>query len=141
MKRLSIHQILFLHAQLLAATGGANGIRDEGLLESALEAPFAGFAGEQLYPSVEAKAARLAFGLTNNHPFVDGNKRIGVLAMLVTLRGNGIAVRTTDEDLIQLGIALAAGEMDTKAVTDWISQHVIPGGVEPDQSMHGSFLE
>ena len=105
--------MLILHAQLLAATGGAGGVRDENLLESALEAPLSGYGDQEFYPTIQAKAARLAFGLVNNHLFVDGNKRVGVLAMLVTLRGNGVAVEATDVDLVELGLALADGNMDT----------------------------
>lgn len=123
MKHLSKRQILVLHAQLLAETGGSDGLRDEGLLESALDAPYAGVAGEEFYPSVEAKAARLAFGLVANHPFVDGNKRIGVLAMLVLLDINGIAVLARDSELVELGLALAEGTTDTQSVLDWIRSH------------------
>ena len=77
MIRLSKPQILLLHEQLLEATGGSSGLRDEGMLDSALNAPFQTFNGEDVYPSIQQKAARLCFGLIKNHPFVDGNKRIG----------------------------------------------------------------
>lgn len=82
MKRLSKRQVVMLHEQLIRETGGTAGIRDDGLLESALEAPFQEFGGVSVYPSVQQKAARLGFGLVKNHPFVDGNKRIGAHAML-----------------------------------------------------------
>ena len=82
-------QVLMLHAQLIESTGGSDGIRDEGLLDSALESPFQSFSGEVLYPSVQAKAARLCYGLVKNHAMMDGNKRIGVHAMLVFLAVNG----------------------------------------------------
>ena len=77
MKTLSKEQVLRLHNALLETFGGTAGVRDDGLLESALNAPFATFGGQYLYPSVQAKAAQLGFGLVCNHPFVDGNKRIG----------------------------------------------------------------
>ena len=123
MKRLSKTQILILHDQLLSETGGAPGVRDEDLLDSALSSQDAGFGGYEMYPTVVAKAARLAFGLVSNHPFTDGNKRIGVLAMLVTLAGNGIAIEASDADLIELGFGLARGDMQTEGVIFWISQH------------------
>jgi len=123
-RRLTRHQVLLLHAQLLAETGGADGVRDEALLDAALESPYAGFEDTESYPSIEAKAARLAFGLVNDHPFVDGNKRIGVMAMLVLLDVNGVRLRVTDEDLIWLGLSLAKGELDTDEVLAWIEQHV-----------------
>ena len=76
MKRLSKRQVVMLHEQLICETGGSTGIRDDGLLESALEAPFQEFGGVSVYPSVQQKAARLGFGLIKNHPFVDGNKPV-----------------------------------------------------------------
>ena len=93
MIRLSKPQILRLHEQLVAATGGSDGLRDEGMLDSALSAPFQTFGGEDVYPSLQQKAARLCFGLIKNHPFVDGNKRIGAHAMLVFLSLNGIELQ------------------------------------------------
>ena len=90
MKRLTKRQVLLLHEQLLQEFGGTPGVRDEGLLDSALAAPFQTFDGQSLYPSVQAKAAQLGFGLVGNHPFVDGNKRIGTHVMLVFLALNGI---------------------------------------------------
>lgn len=125
MKHLSKRQILQLHAQLLAEIGGPDGLRDETLLESALDAPYAGVAGEEFYPTVEAKAARLAFGLVANHPFVDGNKPIGILAMLVLLDINGITLAVEGDDLIDLGLALAEGMIDAQAVLEWILEREV----------------
>ena len=90
MIRLSKPQILLLHEQLIAETGGSSGLRDEGMLDSALNAPFQTFGGEDVYLSLQQKAARLCFGLAKNHPFVDGNKRIGAHVMLVFLALNGV---------------------------------------------------
>ena len=90
MIRLSKPQILLLHEQLIAETGGSSGLRDEGMLDSALNAPFQTFGGEDVYPSLQQKAARLCFGLVKNHPLVDGNKRIGAHVMLVFLALNGV---------------------------------------------------
>ena len=83
MKYPSKRQILLLHRELIDASGGADGIRDEGLLDSAHMMPLQSYGGEDLYPTIIDKAACLAFGLINNHPFIDGNKRIGTHAMLV----------------------------------------------------------
>ena len=90
MKILSKEQVILLHESLIKAFGGHPGLRDEGLLDSALAAPFQSFSGESAYPSPQAKAARLGFGIIRNHPFVDGNKRTGTHVMLVFLALNGI---------------------------------------------------
>ena len=89
MIKLTKEQILLLHTQLIETTGGSDGIRDIGLLESALEGPFQSYGGVELYPSIQAKAARLCYGLVKNHAMIDGNKRIGCHAMLVFLALNG----------------------------------------------------
>ncbi|MGB4505106.1 MAG: type II toxin-antitoxin system death-on-curing family toxin [Syntrophaceticus sp.] len=83
---------------LIQETGGRKGVRDDGLLDSALNAPFQTFGGEDMYKSIQAKAAKLAFSLINNHPFIDGNKRIGTLAMLAFLEINGVEIKCTDDD-------------------------------------------
>ncbi|MGI6616918.1 MAG: type II toxin-antitoxin system death-on-curing family toxin [Saccharofermentanales bacterium] len=90
MIRLSREQIILLHEHLIAETGGTAGLRDEGLLDAAIQAPFMSFDQKDLFPSIQQKAARLCYGLIMNHPFVDGNKRIGTHAMLVFLGLNGI---------------------------------------------------
>ncbi len=97
MKKLTREQILMLHAQLINQTGGSNGVRDYSLLESAIESPFQSFDGEELYPTIQSKAARLGFCLIKNHCMIDGNKRIGAHAMLVLLKLNGI-----DRELLRL---------------------------------------
>ena len=90
MRKLSKEQVLLLHTQLIEEFGGTDGVRDYNLLDSALETPFQSFAGEELYPTIQAKAARLGYGLIKNHTMLDGNKRIGAHAMLVFLALNGI---------------------------------------------------
>ncbi|MEW5920778.1 MULTISPECIES: type II toxin-antitoxin system death-on-curing family toxin [Bacillota] len=123
MKRLSIPQIVMMHSALIKETGGLDGIRDENLLDSAVNAPFQTFGGEYVYKTLEAKAARLGYSLVKNHPFVDGNKRIGMLAMLVFLEINGIELTCSDQDIIETGLKLAAGEMDDKQLLEWILRH------------------
>lgn len=101
MIKLTKEQILLLHTQLIGATGGSDGIRDVGLLESALESPFQSYGGEELYPSIQAKAARVCYGLVKNHAMIDGNKRIGAHAMLVFLALNGYEVEYMQKELFR----------------------------------------
>ncbi len=123
MKRLTHTQVLQMHSFLIKQTGGINGVRDDGLLDSALNAPFQSFDGEDIYRTVQAKAARLGFSLVNNHPFIDGNKRIGILVMMVFLEMNGVEIFCTDEELITLGLDLADGTISDKALLSWIIEH------------------
>lgn len=95
MNRLTVAQVKLIHCDLIAETGGSDGLRDNGFLDSALNGPFQTFDGQSLYPSVQQKAARLCYALVQNHPFVDGNKRIGVHMMLVFLAINGIELAYT----------------------------------------------
>lgn len=109
MIRLYKEDILNLYKLMALETGGTVGIREESLLESALEMPFQTFLGEELYPTMLEKAARLGYGLVANHPFIDGNKRIGVFSMLVFLDVNEINIEFTDEELVDLTLKLADG--------------------------------
>lgn len=123
MKRLSVPQIVLMHSALIKETGGMDGIRDENLLNSAVNAPFQTYGGEYLYRSLEAKGARLGYFLIKNHPFADGNKRIGMLAMMVFLELNGAGLSCTDQDIVETGLRIAAGEMDDKELLEWILRH------------------
>ena len=125
MIRLSKPQIFLLHEQLIAETGGSSGLRDEGMLDSALNAPFQTFGGEDVYPSLQQKAARLCFGLVKNHPFVDGNKRIGAHVMLVFLALNGIELQHTQTELSDVILQLAAGTIQSSDLLSWILAHRI----------------
>ena len=125
MIRLSKPQILLLHEQLIAETGGSSGLRDEGMLDSALNTPFQTFAGKDVYQSLQQKAARLCFGLVKNHPFVDGNKRIGAHVMLVFLALNGIELQHTQTELSEVILQLAAGTLQSTDLLDWILSHQI----------------
>ena len=124
MRILTKRQVLMLHASLIAESGGRDGIRDEGLLDSAINSPLQSFAGEDLYPTVLEKAARLGFGLIRNHPFIDGNKRIGTHAMLVFLAVNGITLSYEDNDLIRIILSVAAGELDNTGLLNWLQRHI-----------------
>lgn len=123
MIKLSKRQVLLLHEQLISETGGLPGLRDEGLLESALEAPFQSFGGEELYPSIQQKAARLGYGLIKNHPFADGNKRIGTHTMLVFLALNGIELDYMQEELETIILKIAASEVQAEALLQWLLDH------------------
>lgn len=123
MKYLSKRQVLLLHEQLVGQTGGIQGIRDEGLLDSALNAPFQGFGSADLYPSLQQKAARLCYGLVQNHPFLDGNKRIGAHVMLVFLALNSIELRYTQQELSGIILQVAAGETDYDGLLRWLIDH------------------
>ena len=123
MIRFSKEKVLLLHQLMAEATGGSTGLREEALLESALESVYATFGGQELYPSKEEKAARLGFGLIKNHPFVDGNKRIGAHAMLVFLELNGIELNHTSEELSEIILKLAAGDADLQSLLSWILEH------------------
>ena len=123
MSKFSSEKVKLLHQLMAQATGGSVGVRDEGLLESAIEGAFATFDGVELYPSKEEKAAKLGYSLISNHAFVDGNKRIGVYVMLSFLELNGIHIEAADEDVVSLGLGVAEGSMEQKDILDWIHKH------------------
>lgn len=125
MIKLTKEQILTLHSELIKMTGGSDVIRDIGLLESALETPFQSYGGEELYPSIQAKAVRLCYGLVKNHAMVDGNKRIGVHAMLVFLSVNGYELEYTQKELSNLILDVAADKKQYEDVLQWLLEHQI----------------
>ena len=116
-------KVLLLHKYLTEQTGGSYGVRDMGLLESALENAYATFDGKELYPSKEEKAASLAFSLISNHAFVDGNKRIGMYVMISFLEVNGIRLNFSDDELVELGLGIAGGKIKFEEILNWINQH------------------
>ena len=121
---LTEEQVMRLHADMLKHTGGGEGLRDRGMLLSSLSSPFATFSGVSLFPTILEKAVRLGSGLTQNHPFVDGNKRIGVHAMLVTLALNGILLDYTQEDLVKVSLALASGKIGYDELLVWVKERI-----------------
>ena len=125
MKRLSKEQVLLLHSQLIESFGGSCGVRDDNLLDSALETPFQTFDGEDLYPTLQAKAARLGYGLIKNHCMIDGNKRIGAHAMLVFLELNGVEINYKQKDLYETILAVADGSLDYDELLKWILKHQV----------------
>lgn len=125
MIRLTKKQVIMLHKQLIDITGGSDGMRDEGLLESALDTPFQSFDGLELYATVQSKAARLCFGLVKNHAMVDGNKRLGAHVMLVFLKVNGHELQYNQVELVDLILRVASGDGCEKDILDWILNHEV----------------
>lgn len=123
MIKFSKEKVLLLHKLIAAETGGSVGVRDEGLLESALEGAFASFDGQDLYPSKEEKGARLGYTLISNHAFVDGNKRIGMYIMLTFLEVNGIRLECTNDEIVEVGLSVASGQMRYEELRDWVFAH------------------
>lgn len=122
MIKIGKEKVLLLHQLMAEATGGDVGIRDEALLESAIENIYATFDGVELYPSKEEKAARLGFSLISNHAFVDGNKRIGIYIMLSFLELNGIKIEASNDEVYELGMKIAEGKADYNYILKWIKE-------------------
>ena len=123
MIKFSKEKILLLHHVMAEATGGDVGVRDEALLESAIETIYSSFDGKDLYPTKEEKAAKLGYSLSSNHAFVDGNKRIGMYIMISFLELNGIKIDATNDEVYMLGMAVAEGSADNKDILKWIKDH------------------
>lgn len=119
----TVENVLLLHHKLIEATGGADGVRDLGLIESALSRATASFGEVEAHPGLAEKAAAVGCGLTQNHGFVDGNKRVGMAAMLLILRRNGVMMTYSQDELISLGMKVAQGRADVGQVAAWIRQH------------------
>ena len=126
MKYLYPKQILYLHRAILEQSGGSAGLRDEGLLESAVYRPQASFGGQDLYPDLFTKAAALGHSLVNNHPFVDGNKRVGFEAMRLMLRLNGYDIHAAVDEKLHFALAIAKSEHTEQAIAEWLKQHSRP---------------
>ena len=126
MRYLTLGEVVDLHDRLLEATGGAPGIRDLGALDSATARPKATFGRADLYPTLVDKAAALCFSLVQNHPFVDGNKRVGHAAMETFLVLNGAEIHAAVDEQERLMLDLAAGLIDRPRLTDWLRQHLKP---------------
>ena len=123
MIKFSREKVFLLHQIIGEATGGSTGVRDEGLLDSALEGIYAGFGDKEFYPTKEEKGARLGYSLISNHAFVDGNKRIGIYVMLTFLEMNGIRIQCTDDELVHVGLSVADGSMKYEELLTWVLDH------------------
>ena len=118
--------VLYLYQQVLQRSGGTLGVRDHGLLESAVYRPQASFGGRDLYPDLFSKAAALGHSLILNHPFVDGNKRVGFEAMSLMLRLNGYDVHVSLETAFEFVVEIAKGKFTEQGIADWLKQHSRP---------------
>ena len=124
MRFLSIENIILFHEKIVKETGGSAGIRDRGLIESALNRAFMTYDGKDLYPNLNEKIAVIAHSLISNHGFIDGNKRIGVAVMVILLKMNNIKVSYTQRELIDLGLKTAEGLMNEKDILNWVEKHI-----------------
>lgn len=123
--QLTLQDICELHTQLEGSFILSPGIRDKNLLASAVKTPFQTFMGNDLYPSIYDKAAQLCYGITNNHPFTDGNKRTALHSMYVYLIINGYDITATQQDVENLIINVAAGRMDNTELSKWLQENTI----------------
>lgn len=121
---LSLEDVLEVHEVAIMKFGGLAGIRDLGLLESAVAQPFQSFAGQDVYPTVAEKAARYAFGIASNHPFVDGNKRTAAACMGAFLRINDITFRPDPSELLAIMLSVASGIMSFSELTEWVNRNL-----------------
>ncbi|MBQ9517228.1 MAG: type II toxin-antitoxin system death-on-curing family toxin [Eubacterium sp.] len=125
MIKFSKEKILLLHQVMAEATGGDVGVRDEALLESAIETIYSTFDGVELYPTKEEKAAKLGYSLISNHAFVDGNKRIGMYIMISFLELNGIKINASNDEVYSLGMSVADGTAGNEDILKWIKEHKV----------------
>ena len=121
MIKITEESLIKLHKKLQELSGGDNGVRDFGLISSAVSAPFQTFGGVELYPTITEKGARLGYSLIKNHAFIDGNKRIGILATLVFLEVNGVKIRPTVNEVIKMGLSVASSQTSYEDYLNWIN--------------------
>ena len=125
MRYLSLQEVISLHSLLISQSGGSSGLRDRGALESAVAQPEASFGGEELYPDLASKAAALGHSVIQNHPFVDGNKRVGHAAMEVFLLLNSHEIDASVDEQETIIIAVASGKLSRIQLSEWIRKHII----------------
>lgn len=120
---IEVHTALAIHSNIVRASGGADGVRELGLLESALSRPFQTFDGNDLYPDILSKGAAILESVVKNHPFIDGNKRAGYVLMHVLLLDHGKNLHATEDEKYDLVIAVAEGRMVFEDIVSWLEQH------------------
>ena len=125
MRYLTLSEVLELYRRIIQGSGGAFGIRDLNAVESALAQPRMTFAGEDLYPTIIDKASALGFSLIQNHPFVDGNKRIGHAVMETLLILNGFEIDAAVDEQEQVILTIASGKMKRDEFAEWLRTHVV----------------
>jgi death-on-curing protein len=129
LRSLSVDDVIYIHAQVIAQSGGSYGLRDRGALESSVAQPMQSFGGIDLYPDIPAKAAALGFFLVSNHPFVDGNKRVAHAALAVTLRLNGHRLVASVDEQERMMLRVASGEITRAAFQEWVQMRALRSGV------------
>ena len=125
MKSINKEDVIRFHDQIIYASGGEHGIRDNNLLESALNSAFASFDGVDLLPSIVDKISSIAYSIIKNHPMVDGNKRLGVMMIYVLCKKNSINLKYTQQEMIHLGLKIAEGSYEREQIADWITKHIL----------------
>lgn len=126
MRQLSVAEVVELHRRIIGATGGSQGVRDFGALEAAVAQPQMSFGGEDLYATPAEKAAALCFSMVQNHPFLDGNKRIGHAAMETFLVLNGLEIDAATDDQEAIILSLASGTLTRAALVEWLGSKLVP---------------
>jgi death on curing protein len=121
---ISISEVILIQDILIERFGGTRGIRDKGLLESAISRPFQTFDSKDLYPDSIQKSAALIESIVTNHPFIDGNKRIGYVLMRLLLLDNGLDIISNQDDKYAFVIDIASGRLDFRQICDWIKKHI-----------------
>ena len=128
MKWIELETVLEIYSRVIKSTGGTYGIRDKGILESALFAPLATFNGQNLYPGILKKVAVLLITITNNHPFVDGNKRAAFVTALTILASNGYEFNCSQEEIVEVILEIAQGNLDYEQVYQWLKANTMKNG-------------
>ena len=121
---ISLDAVLALHRRIIQTSGGSEGVRDQGGLESAIAQPLMTFGGQDLYPTVIEKAAALCFSLIRNHPFVDGNKRVGHAVMEEFLIFSGYRIDAAVDMQEQIILGVASGEVSCEQLAEWLREHI-----------------
>jgi death-on-curing protein len=120
---LTPEQVLFIHSRVIDETGGRHGLRDLGLLQSAVSRPAATFENRDLYPTLFHKAAALMESLAGNHPFVDGNKRTAITSAALLLMMNGYVLVASQKEVVHFTMAVATGKADCASAAEWFREH------------------
>lgn len=128
MNYLTPEQVLFIHYRLIEETGGSHGLRDIGLLQSAIARPMAAFGGDELYPDIFTKAAALMHSLIKNHPFIDGNKRTAITSSSIFLLRNGFQITASNKELEQFTLEAASTKIEIEKIAKWFKKHSVKAG-------------
>jgi len=125
MKWVSTESVIEIHKMVIDSTGGSQGVRSLGALESALNSPLATFNGTDLYPDIVDKAATLLNSITNNHPFIDGNKRTTFVVIATILEDNGYKTQFTQEEVVSFMLQIAQGNLNQSEIKQWLEKHFL----------------